>query len=313
MIELKGLTKRFDGTTVLDSVDLHIETGSTFGLLGSNGAGKSTILRLLSGIYRPDGGEVRIDGEAVYDNVPIKERVFFINDETVQFANYTLDEMKALYKRFYPRFSEELFAKLQKAIHLPTDKKLSTFSKGMKRQAVVIIGLACNTDYLLLDEAFDGLDPTMRIIVKRMLVDAMLDRGLTTVISSHNLTEINEVCDTVSLLHNGKFVFSRDLDSVKSGIHKLQLVFAPDSDPVTPERLTDLGMQVLHFDRSASVYHIIARGEELELREQLAPLSPIVSDIIPLTLEEIFIYELEVLGYDSNAIDRLSEEKPLSE
>lgn len=313
MIEPKGLTKQFDGTTILNGVDLKIETGSTFGLLGSNGAGKSTILRLLSGIYRPDGGEVLIDGEAVYDNVPLKERVFFINDETIQFANYTLTDMKHLYKRFYPRFSEALFTKLHSAIHLPLDKKLSTFSKGMKRQAVVIIGLACNTDYLLLDEAFDGLDPTMRIIVKRMLVDAMLDRGLTTIISSHNLTEINEVCDTVSLLHNGKFVFSRDLDSVKSGIHKLQLVFSPEGGEVTQEQFAAAGVEVLHFDRTASVYHVIARGEEDALRAQLSPLSPIVTDVIPLTLEEIFIYELEVLGYDSNAIERLNEEKPVSE
>lgn len=313
MIELKGLTKRFGDTAVLDKVDLKIETGATFGLLGSNGAGKSTILRLLSGIYRPDGGEVLIDGEPVYDNVALKERVFFINDETVQFAGYTLSDMKNLYSRFYPRFSDALFEKLRSAVNLPMNRKLNTFSKGMKRQAVVITGLACNTDYLLLDEAFDGLDPTMRIIVKRMLVDAMLDRGLTTVISSHNLTEINEVCDTVSLLHSGKFVFSRDLDSVKSAIHKLQIVFPPQDGEVTRERLVQAGLEILHFDRTASVYHVIARGEEDMLRAALAPLSPVVTDIIPLTLEEIFIYELEVLGYDSNAIDRLGHEQPVSE
>ena len=212
MIELKGVSKRFDSFTALDNVDLTIETGTAFGLLGSNGAGKSTILRLLSGIYKQEGGEVLIDGSEVYSRPEVKERVFFINDETVQFGGYTLKSLKNFYKGFYPNFSEEIFEKLRETIKLPLDKKIDTFSKGMKRQAIVIIALACRTDYLLLDEAFDGLDPTMRIIVKRMLVDAMLDRKLTTVISSHNLKEINEVCDSVALIHHGKVLFSRDLD-----------------------------------------------------------------------------------------------------
>ena len=180
-------------------------------------------------------------------------------------------------------------------------KKLSTFSKGMKRQAIVIIALACRTDYLLLDEAFDGLDPTMRIIVKRMIVDAMLDRNLTTIISSHNLKEINEVCDTVALLHQGKIVFPRELDSVKSSIHKLQVVPGAGQQ-LDAERAKALGVKLMHFEQSSRVCYIIAKGTEEELRQCLAPIDPIVLDVIPLTLEEIFIYELEVLGYDSNAI-----------
>lgn len=301
MIEFKELTKTFGTQAVLNAVDLTIPTGTAYGLLGSNGAGKSTLLRLISGIYRPDGGDVLVDGASAFDNVSVKERVFFVNDETVQFAGYTLTELANLYRRFYPRFSQTLFEKLHKAVKLPLDKKLGTFSKGMKRQAIVIIGLACNTDYLLLDEAFDGLDPTMRIIVKRMLVDAMLDRGLTTIISSHNLKEINEVCDTVALLHEGKFVFSRELDSVKSGIHKLQVVFPPAGIPDNAA-LEAAGIAVLHREQNASVTYLIARGEEEELHKAMAPFAPVVLDIIPLSLEEIFIYELEVLGYDSNAI-----------
>lgn len=195
MIELKEVTKQFDDFKVLDKISLTIPKGAAFGLLGSNGAGKSTILRLISGIYSAEEGEVTADNQNIYDNPAIKERIFFINDETIQFTNFTLEELKNYYKSFYPKFSEELFEKLRTTINLPLKKKLNAFSKGMKRQAVVITALACQTDYLLLDEAFDGLDPTMRIIVKRMLVDAMLDRELTTVISSHNLKEINEVCD----------------------------------------------------------------------------------------------------------------------
>lgn len=298
MIELKGVTKRFDSFTALDNVDLTVETGTAFGLLGSNGAGKSTILRLLSGIYRQEGGEVLIDGSEVYSRPDVKERVFFINDETIQFGGYTLKALKNFYKGFYPNFSEEIFEKLRETIKLPLDKKIDTFSKGMKRQAIVIIALACRTDYLLLDEAFDGLDPTMRIIVKRMLVDAMLDRKLTTVISSHNLKEINEVCDSVALIHHGKVLFSRDLDSVKGNIHKIQAVF--------PEEYTEKEafpeLDVLHFEKSKSVLYLIVRGSEEEIREKLAGKNPVVLDIIPLSLEEIFIYEMEGMGYDVNGI-----------
>lgn len=299
MIELKGVTKNFDNFKVLENIDLTIPKGSAFGLLGSNGAGKSTILRLLSGIYKAESGNVLIDGEEVYDNIPIKQKVFFINDETIQFSNFTLNELKNFYKGFYPNFSQELFEKLRNSINLPLNKKLSQFSKGMKRQAIVITALACQTDYLLLDEAFDGLDPTMRIIVKRMIVDAIIDRDLTTIISSHNLKEINEVCDTVALLHEGKIIFSKDLDSVKGNIHKIQTAF-PES--YTAEDFS--GLQIMHFEKNQSIYYMIIKGDEDEIRKQLAPKNPLILDVIPLSLEEIFIYEMEVLGYDYNKIDK---------
>lgn len=298
MIQLTGVTKKFGDFTALDSVDLMIPKGTSFGLLGSNGAGKSTILRLLSGIYSAESGSVTIDGENVFDNVKIKERVFFINDETIQFGGFTLKDLKEYYKGFYPNFSDELFEELRETVKLPLDKKTDRFSKGMKRQAIVITGLACQTDYLLLDEAFDGLDPTMRIIVKRMLVDAMLDRQLTTVISSHNLKEINEVCDSVALLHQGKMLFNRDLDSVKGSIHKVQAAF---NEEYTKEDFEKYG--ILHYSRSQSIHYIIMKGSEEEIREKLSEKNPIVLDLIPLTLEEIFIYEMEGMGYDAGQLD----------
>ena len=265
MIELKNTVKKFDGFTALDEVDLRIEKGTAFGLLGSNGAGKSTILRLVSGIYSADSGEVLVDGESVYDNADAKQKVFFINDETVQFGSFTLKKLKNYYKDFYPSFSEEIFESLRKKTGLPLDKKINTFSKGMKRQAIVIIGLACRTDYLLLDEAFDGRDPTMRIIVKKMLVDAMLDRQLTTIISSHNLKEINEVCDTAALLHNGKIVFSRDIDDIKGSIHKIQVVFNKNEDGsvvnYTEEDFVQEDIEILHYEQSQSICFIIAKGD----------------------------------------------------
>lgn len=300
MIEIKGVTKKFDNKfTALDNIDLTIPTGTAFGLLGSNGAGKSTILRLISGIYKQEEGTVKADGEDIFDNISVKERVFFIDDETVQFSKYTLKSLKDFYKGYYPNFSEELFEKLRAQVNLPMDKRIDRFSKGMKRQAIVIVGLACRTDYLLLDEAFDGLDPTMRIIVKNMLVDAMLDRNLTAIISSHNLKEINEVCDTVALLHKGKILFNRDLDSVKGNIHKVQAAFAVDYNGKEDFE----GLNVLHYERTGSVCYLIIKGSEEEIRENLKVKKPLVLDIVPLSLEEIFIYEMEGLGYDSSEVN----------
>lgn len=300
MIEIKGVTKKFDNKfTALDNIDLTIPTGTAFGLLGSNGAGKSTILRLISGIYKQEEGTVKADGEDIFDNISVKERVFFIDDETVQFSKYTLKSLKDFYKGYYPNFSEELFEKLRAQVNLPMDKRIDRFSKGMKRQAIVVVGLACRTDYLLLDEAFDGLDPTMRIIVKKMLVDAMIDRNLTAIISSHNLKEINEVCDTVALLHKGKILFNRDLDSVKGNIHKVQAAFAVDYNGKEDFE----GLNILHYERTGSVCYLIIKGSEEEIRENLKVKKPLVLDIVPLSLEEIFIYEMEGLGYDSSEVN----------
>lgn len=301
MMTLRNTTKRFDDFTALDGVDLEIPTGTAFGLLGSNGAGKSTILRLFSGIYSPDGGEVLVDGQPVYDNAAVKQKVFFINDETVQFGGFTLLQLKNYYKQFYPNFSEEIFERLQGTVRLPLNRRIMTFSKGMKRQAVVITGLACCTPYLLLDEAFDGLDPTMRIIVRKMLVDAMCERQLTVVISSHNLKEIGEVCDTAALLHHGGIVFNRQLDSFEGSVHKLQAVFADREKVYTKEDFADIP-EILHFSRNESIYHIIAKGTQEDIRKAIEPFEPVVADMLPLSLEEIFIYELEVLGYDSQIL-----------
>lgn len=293
MIKLENLTKKFDGFVALDKINLKIEKGSAYGLLGSNGAGKSTILRLLSGVYRADSGNVLIDGESVFDNPNVKKKVFFINDETSQWNSFTLLEMMNYYKLFYENFSEEKFETLWNILRLPKDKKLSTFSKGMKRQAVVICGISCQPEYLLLDEAFDGLDPTMRIIVKKMLVDAMIDNNMTIIISSHNLKEIDEFCDKAGLVHQGNIVFNRELDSLKGNIHKIQTAF---EEPLQKEDLEEL--DILHFDRNGSVVYLIARGETDEIKEKISIHKPKIFDIIPLSLEEIFIYEMEVLGYE---------------
>ena len=299
MIKLEAATKKFDKFTAIDKIDLSIKKGSIYGLVGSNGAGKSTILRLLSGVYSADGGSVTIDGLPVYNNPKAKEKVFFVNDETIQYTNFTLKQLAKYYSLFYPNYSEEKFERLAESLNLPKNKKLSTFSKGMKRQAVVICALACQPEYLLLDEAFDGLDPTMRIIVKRMVVDEMLDREMTTIISSHNLKEIDDFCDTVGMLHHGKIVFNKELDSVKGNIHKIQTAFDRE---YSAEDFSDI--EILHFETNGSIVYIIAKGDEREIEESIKSKNPKLFDMIPLSLEEVFIYEMEGLGYDFNKISQ---------
>lgn len=294
MIEIKNIVKKIDNEVILDNISLEIPKGTSFGLLGSNGAGKSSLLRLLSGIYQQESGEILIDGKTVFNNNSVKEKIFFINDETIQFTSYTLSGMKNFYKRFYPEFSEELFENLRKKVNLPADKKMSKFSKGMKRQALVITALACRTDYLFLDEAFDGLDPSMRIIVKRMIVDAMIDRELTTIISSHNLREIGEICDSAALIHKGKVLFSSGIDEIQSNIHKIQAVFDSGKEYSAQDFS---GLDIMHIEHTGSVYSIVSRGSEDNIRKVLNSHNPVLVEIIPLTLEEIFIYEMEEHGY----------------
>lgn len=293
MIKLEKVVKNFGDFTALGGIDLEIPKGSAYGLIGSNGAGKSTILRILSGVYTIDSGEVNVDGQEVFDNPDIKSKIFFVNDETVQWNNYTLNEMRDLFKTFYPKFSEEKFNAMREALSLPAERRLSTFSKGMKRQAFAICGISCRPEFLYLDEAFDGLDPTMRIVVKKMLVDAMLDNEMTVIISSHNLFEIDEFCDRAGLLHKGQIVFDRELDSLKGNIQKIQTAFDRNYEK---EDFDDI--EILHFERNRSVVYIIAKGDSEELKEKISAKEPKILDIVPLSLEEIFIYELEVLGYD---------------
>lgn len=297
MIEFLDATKKFDDKTAVDCINLQIPTGSCFGLLGSNGAGKSTMLRMISGVYECDKGKVVVDGVDVYDNNSVKERIFFINDETIQFTTMTLKELKNFYKPYYPNFSDEIFNKLNSIIKLPEKRKLSTFSKGMKRQAVVIVALACQTDYIMLDEAFDGLDPTMRIIVKKMIIDAMASRNLTAIISSHNLMEMSELCDRVALIHNGKVIFSNEVGN--HDIVKIQTAF---NSEVSSELLASKGIDVLHFDAKGSVRNIIIKGEIDEIKAKLEAFEPNFIDVIDLTLDEIFIYEMEGLGYDFDSV-----------
>ncbi|MBD5129298.1 MAG: ABC transporter ATP-binding protein [Ruminococcaceae bacterium] len=294
MIKLDNVSKSFEKLEVLKDLSLEIPKGAAYGLLGTNGAGKSTLLRILSGIYKADGGSVTLDGEPVWDNAEVKGKLLLVSDETSQFNNMTLKQMKKFYKTFYPSFSDETFEQLHGVIGLPLDKKLAGFSKGMKRQAAVICGIAVSPDYLLLDEAFDGLDPTMRSAMKKMLVNAMCDKEMTILMSSHNLKEVEEFCDTVGVLHEGKMLFSRALDELKGEVHKVQCSIDVPDKSAFPD------LDILLIEKSCGMVNIIARGDADKTVKTVGAKAP--CELLPLSLEEIFVYEMEALNYDRSKL-----------
>ena len=295
MIEIKNLSLTLGENKVLEDISLKVNKGSVFGFLGSNGAGKSTLMRCLCGVYRPTLGSITIDGEEVFDNADAKGKIFFVNDETIQYTSFTLRQLKEYYKSYYTGFSDETFERLLGRVQLPLDKKLSSFSKGMKRQAIVIIALSCRTDYLMLDEAFDGLDPAMRMAIKNMITDEIFDRDAAVIVSSHNITEISEICDSAMLIHKGKILFSDELDSITGGFCKLQLVFK--GDVPDEERIKAAIPEVMKISVSGSIVHIIANTGEEQAKSKAKALKPEITEAVPLTLEEVFIYEMEARGY----------------
>ncbi len=303
MIEIKNVSLTFKGGaldkkkdfTALDDVSITVPEGCIYGFLGSNGAGKSTLMRMICGIYKTEQGSITIDGEEVYDNPEAKKKIFFVNDETVQYADFTLEGLRKYYRIYYPDFSDEVYERLTAKLGLPTNKRMAEFSKGMKRQAVVIIGLSCMTKCLMLDEAFDGLDPAMRKVVKAMIVDEMLDRGATMIVSSHNVAEINELCDRAMLIHKGKLIFADEIDEIRSGFRKVQLV---DKKRVVPRgELELMGLRVMEYSATGRVAQAIIKGTETDIDEKISSLGIDIAETIPLTLEEIFIYELQARGY----------------
>jgi len=300
MIEIKELSKDFDGFLAVKNVSANIVEGSVFGLVGTNGAGKSTLLRMMAGVLKPKAGQIIIDGMDVYENPEVKKEVFFISDEQFYLAGSTPDEMKNFYKNMYENFDESRFYELLEKFGLDKKRKISTFSKGMKKQLSVVLGVCANTKYLLCDETFDGLDPVMRQAVKKLFIANMEDRQMTPIIASHNLRELEDICDHVGLLHQGGILFSRDLDEMKLGIHRVQCVFDNDSDLESFKKNCD----VMNDETRGSLHTLTVRATREELETALNQVNTVFSEILPLSLEEIFISETEVVGYDvKNIID----------
>ncbi len=297
MICATDATKRFDKLIAVDHVNAEIQDGSVFGLIGSNGAGKSTFLRMLAGILKPDIGRTTIDEQDIFENLELKQRCFYISDEQFFFSGVTPAEMRQYYCTLYPKFDVDRYKRLMKAFDLDERRKIRTFSKGMKKQVSVILGVCAGADYLFCDETFDGLDPVVRQAVKSLFAEDVAERGMTPVIASHNLRELEDICDHIGLLHRGGILFSRDLDDMKLGIHKLQVIW--DGEP--PQNLFD-GMQVLHKDRRGSLYTYTVRGDRADVQGQVQAAAPVFFELLPLTLEEIFISETEVVGYDIKSL-----------
>ncbi len=298
MIEVKNLKKSFDEVKAIDDITARIEEGHVFGLIGTNGAGKSTFMRLLSGVLRPDGGEILIDGEPVYDNPDVKKKLFYISDEQYFFKSGTPEDMLKLYRSCYPDFDKEKWLELMEKFGLDKNRKVNTFSKGMKKQLSVICGISAGTRYLLCDETFDGLDPVMRQAVKSLFVREMDERGLTPIIASHNLRELEDICEYVGLLHRGGILLEKDIDDMKLNIHKIQCVIREDE---MLERLKN-SLDVVTVENRGSLYTVTVRGRREEIEAFMERLSPVFYELLPLSLEEIFISETEVKGYDVKAL-----------
>ena len=275
MIEIKDLSLTFKNADedheALKAVTLDIPEGCIYGFVGSNGAGKSTLLRVISGIYRPDSGSVTIDETEVYDRPQAKENIFFVSDETVQFSRLTVNDLKSFYQSSYPTFDDKVFDDLISKLDLPRKKPLSQFSKGMKRQAIVAAALASRTKYILLDEAFDGLDPAMRRLIRTMIVDDIFDRGATLIVSSHNVTEIGELCDKAMLLHKGEVIFAKDIDDVREGFEKVQIAL-PDGE-LDRTVIENAGVEVLSFKTLGRVSTVITKGDKADITAKLSALS----------------------------------------
>jgi len=294
MIEVKNISKSYDDILALENVSASIAEGQVFGLIGTNGAGKSTFLRTICGILKPECGQVIVDDHEIYENEDAKKNIFYISDEQYFLSNSNPMEMFDFYKNYYPAMDKEKFQDLLKKFGLPEKRRINTYSKGMKKQLSVILGICSHTKYLLCDETFDGLDPVMRQAVKSLFAAEIEDRGLTPIIASHNLRELEDICDHVGLLHKGGILFSKDLEDLKCNVHKIQCVFKDEDsancfiNEINP----------VQSEKRGSLFTLTVHGERQEILEKLSLTNPIFSEVLPLSLEEIFISETEVNGYD---------------
>jgi len=294
MIEAVHVKKGFDGIQAVDDISATIQEGSVFGLIGTNGAGKSTFMRMMCGVLKPDEGKILIDEESVFENEKAKAKLFYISDDQYYFPTGTPEDIIKFYRTIYPAFDETKCRELIGRFGLEVRRKVNTFSKGMKKQLSVLMGICANTKYLLCDETFDGLDPVMRQAVKSIFVNEMDERGMTPIIASHNLRELEDICDHVGLLHKGGILLSKDLEDMKLNIHKLQCVFSKAEDMDYVERMVD----VIGKEQRGLLYTLTIRGTREEIEQQIAALHPVFYEVLPLSLEEIFISETEVVGYD---------------
>lgn len=297
MINISGLTKHFDDIEALKGLSMQVKKGSIYGLLGSNGAGKTTLLKTIAGIYREDGGEVQIKEASVFENEALKQRLIMIPDALYFFPGFTVEEMAGFYRETYLHWNEERYRQMESVFGIDRKQKIQKLSKGMQRQVAFWLSMAAMPEVMILDEPLDGLDSVMRQKVKNLLVQDVAEREMTIIISSHNLREMEDFCDHVGILHQGKLLLEKDLDELKKDIHKIQVAFKK-----TPPEEWLQWMNVLHVEKRGSVHLMIIRGEKEKLMEDFKVFQPVLLDILPLTLEEIFIYEMGDHAYEVDQI-----------
>ena len=287
MLEMKNVTKTFGKFKALDDLSMTVPKGCVYGLVGPNGAGKSTAIRLMTGIYRPDSGQIALEGMPVYENPVNKVRMGYIPDDIFYFPSASMEEMKTFYKGIYPRFDEDLYQKLFEVFQLPRKGQIRRFSKGMQKQAAFHLTLCCHPEMLILDEPVDGLDPVMRRQVLSLILSDVAGNGTTVLISSHNLRELEDVCDHVGIMDHGRMLLERSLQDMQGATHKLQIV----GD--VPE-----GLDVLHESQAGRLKTLVVRGDAQEITRKVGATDPTYFDVLPLSLEEIFIYELGGVNYE---------------
>ena len=307
MIRIDNLTKKFDGHPALDGLNMNVPDGSVYGLVGTNGAGKTTIIKHLAGVWRQDKGTIEYDGEDIWENEELKSRIGVIHDELFFPSGYTLKDMGKMYRSSYADWNEERFHEMTRIMNLDEHKRVRSFSKGMKKQAMFSLVMSTMPDYLLLDEPLDGLDPIVRKLVWKFLIDDVADRGMTVLVSSHNLKDMEEICDHIGIISNGRMVLERDLDTIKTSLHKIQVSFGDISSigvSINEDEKFDpyKGLNILHKETRGTVDLMIIDNDIEEARKIINKSEPVLFDILPLSLEEVFIYEL---GGENDEIRKL--------
>ena len=295
MIKIDKLSKKYDTEYVLKDLSCTIKENSIYGLVGANGSGKSTLLRIITGIYSADEGNITIDGEQLTDFAKIKQKIVFVPDDLFFYPSYTLMDTAKYYQSMYPNFDIDYLKELASLLNLSLNKKISTFSKGMKRQCALICAISTNCDYLFFDETFDGLDPVIRNAMKKILIKQMSKKNTTIVMTSHNLRELEDICDNLGLLYQGGILFESDIDTIKTNMFKIQISFNKEFDK---EKFKDL--DILSFKKQGSIATIIIKDTDGKSKQKLEKMKPLILDYLNLTLEEVFIYEMEALGYEFN-------------
>ena len=297
MIKIKNVSKAFGEVKAVNQITLTIQNGLVFGMLGTNGAGKSTLLRMMAGVLKPDSGQIYVDGEPVWDNPSAKSKFFYISDDQFYYPNATPSDLISFYKNFYPAFDESRFLEFLKSFGLDYNRKINTFSKGMKKQISILLGICSNASYIFCDETFDGLDPVMRQAIKSLFAKEIEEKGLTPIIASHSLRELEDICDLIGVLLKGGVLLSKELEDLKCNLTKVQCVLPPESDEYLEHNLN-----ILKKQRRGKLLTMTVRGKEEEIEAKIQQLEPIYYESLPLTLEEIFNSETEVVGYDMQTL-----------